>query len=107
MKGPLFRFSAATVSFARLLEAVFNLGLALVFAWIVLWLSLSFGLNWLIIILDIILGLSAAQLFVKACTVYSTSQTQERPDERERYLQSRSLYNPGSRREAGRRERES
>lgn len=105
MKGPLYRFTTATVSFARLLEAGFNLGLALVFALIVLWLSLSFGLNWLVIILDIILGLSAGQLFVKACAVYSTSQSPGPPDERERYLQSRSLYNPGRRREADRRER--
>ena len=72
MKGPLYRFSAATVSFARLLEAGFNLGLALVLVLVVLWLTLSLGLNWLIIGLDILLGLSAAQLFVKACTVYST-----------------------------------
>ena len=107
MKGPPYRFSAATVSFARLLEAAFNLGLALVLALIVSWLTRSVGLNWFVIFLDIILGLSAAQLFVKACTIYSTSSLQERPDERDRYLQSRSLYNPGSRREPPRRERES
>jgi hypothetical protein len=107
MNDPLYRFSAATVSFARRLEAGFLLGLALVLVAITLWLALRFGLNWFIIGLDLILGMNAAGLFVGACTVYSTSQSQERPDERERYLQSRSLYNPGSRREAPRRERES
>jgi hypothetical protein len=105
MKDPLYRFSAATVSLARRLEAGFYLGLVLVFGVMVLWLTLSFGLNWFVIGLDIFLGLCAAELFVKACTVYSTSQPPERPDERERYLQSRSLHIPGSRREARRRER--
>jgi hypothetical protein len=107
MKDPLYRISAATVSVARCLEAGFYLGLVLVLVIVTLWLTLSFGLNWLVIGLDIFLGLSAAELFVKACTVYSTSQSPERPDERERYRQSRSLYSPGSRREARRREHES
>jgi hypothetical protein len=57
--------------------------------------------------LDIFLGLNAAASFVEACTVYAASQPAERPDERERYLQSRSLYNPGGAREARRRKRES
>jgi hypothetical protein len=105
MKDPLYRFSAATVSFARLLEAVFNLGLALVLALIALRLSLSFGFNWLIVALDVILGLSAVQLFVKACTIYSTSRLPDRPDVWERYLRSRSLYVPEDGRDARRRER--
>jgi hypothetical protein len=100
MNGPLYHFSAATVSFARLFGAGVSLALALVFALIVLWLTLTFGLNWFIIIFDILLGLGAAGLFVTACEVYSTSRLPERPDERERYLQSRSLYNPNGRREA-------
>jgi hypothetical protein len=102
MKDPVYRFSAATVSFARLLEAGFDLGFSLGLILMALWLTLSFGLNWLIIGLDIFLVLCAAQAFVMACTIYSTSRLPERPDERERYLQSRSLYMPANQREAHR-----
>jgi hypothetical protein len=102
MRDPLYRFSVATVSFARLVEAGFYLGLFLVFVVIALWLTLSFGLNWFVIGLDIVLGLKASESFVKACTVYSTSRSPERPDERQRYLESRSLYFPRNRRETSR-----
>jgi hypothetical protein len=106
MKDPLYRFSEATVLIARRLEAGLYLALFLILVVIALRLTLSFGLNWFIIGLDILLGLYAAGSFVKACTVYSSSQPPERPDERQRYFQSRSLYIPGSQDESRRRGRE-
>ena len=107
MKDPLYRMSTATVSFAKLVEAGFYLALALVFVLIAWWLTRAFGLNWFMIGLDIFLGLNAAASFVEACTLYAASQPAERPDERERYLQSRSLYISRDVREARRRKRES
>jgi len=102
MKDPVYRLSETTVLIARRLEAGLFCGLALIFAVIAFWLTTSFSITWLIVGLDIFLGVCAAQLFVKACTIYSTSQRPERPDERERYLQSRSLHIPGIKREARR-----
>lgn len=104
MNDPLYRFSTATISLARRLEAGFYLGLALVFVAVVLWLTSAFGLNWFVLGLDMFLGFCAAGLFVNACMIYSTVQQPERPDERQRYLQSRSLYIPGSTRKARHRE---
>ena len=107
MKDPLYRISAATVSFAKLVEAGLYLGVALFFVLIALWSTRAFGFNWFMTGLDIFLGLNAAASFVEACTLYAASQPPERPDERERYLQRRSLYIPRDMREARRRKRES
>ena len=105
MKDPLYRLSVASLSVIRRLEGGFCFGLALSLVGTALWLTLWAGLNWLVIGIDIFLGIWASELFVKACTAYSTSQQPERADERERYLQSRALYNPGSKRDDRRRER--
>ena len=107
MNNSLHRFSAATVSFARRIEAGFDLIVALFFVAAALWLTLFAGLNWLTIGLDVILGLGAAGFLVRACETYATSRSPERPDEQERYRRSRSLYIPGDRHKGGRRERES
>jgi fatty acid desaturase len=103
----LYRGAQTAVTFARLVNAAFHGALAVLFAGFALWLALPLGRGWLLDIIAIYFGLLGAAIGVKGLEIFLSTKSQERPDERERYLQSRSLYNPGSRREAARRERES
>jgi fatty acid desaturase len=103
----LYRGAQTAVTFARLVNAAFHGALAVLFAGVALWLALPLGQGWLFDVLALFLGLLGAAIGVNGLEIFLSTKSPERPDERERYLQSRSLYNPGSRREAGRRERES
>jgi hypothetical protein len=103
----LYRIAQALLSIARLIGAALYATFALLFMWLALWFFLPSGHGEPVFSLTIFFGLWAAMIGVKALEMFLSTRPAERPDERERYLQSRSLYNPGRRREAGRRERES
>jgi fatty acid desaturase len=102
-----YRLAQALVSTARIVSATFYAALAILLIAFALWLAFPLGQGWLFDGLALLLGWSGAATGVKAAERFLSTRPAERPDERERYLQSRSLYNPGSRRESGRRERES
>jgi hypothetical protein len=102
-----YRGAQTAATFARLINAAFHGKLAILFIGFASWLALPFGQGWVLDVLAILFGLQGAAIGVKGLEIFLSTRPPDRPDERERYLQSRSLYNPGSRREAGRRERES
>jgi hypothetical protein len=96
-------FTARTVAAARLFEASLYCGGALLLALVMVWLTASFGINWIIVLFDALLAFYAVGCFVKACEIYAASQQPERPDERQRYLNGRMLYNPDRQVQRGRR----
>jgi hypothetical protein len=77
------------------------MGLALWFAiWsgilacVACWIVLIDPGNWLIDLVAFCVLLYAAGLGLRACDIYMTQQREERPDVRQRYLDSRLLYSP-------------
>jgi hypothetical protein len=94
MKGPMHDIAARMVTAARLFKASLYCAGALFFALIMLWQTAWFGFNWVVLGLDILWGVCALGYFVKACEIFAASRQPERPDERQRYLDSRMLYNP-------------
>jgi hypothetical protein len=92
--NPLREFAARAVTTARLFEASLYGAGALVLVLIMLWLTASSGANWFVLLIDAVLAFYARRYFVKACEIYAASRQPERPDERQRYLESRQLYSP-------------
>jgi hypothetical protein len=101
----LYRGAQTCVSLARLISAAFYCAVALLLISIALWLALPLGQGWLLDILAILFGLQGAAVGVKGLEIFLSTRPPERPDARQRYLQSRSLYVPEDRRDARRRER--
>ena len=101
----LYRAAQAGVSFARLLSAAFYLTIAILLIGFALWLALPLGQGWLLDILAMLFGLQGAAVCIKGLEIFLSTRPPERPDERQRYLRSRSLYVPEDRRDARRRER--
>jgi hypothetical protein len=101
----LYRAAQAGVSLARLFSAAFHLTIAILLIGFALWLALPLGQGWLLNIIAILFGLQGAAIGVKALEIFLSARPPERPDERQRYLQSRSLYVPDDGRDARRRER--
>ena len=101
----LYRAAQAGVSIARLLSAAFYLVIAVLLIAFALWLALPFGRNWILTGIPIFVGLRGAATGVKALDIFLSTRPHERPDERQRYFRSRSLYVPEDRRDARRRER--
>jgi hypothetical protein len=102
----LYRPAQTAVTFAHLVNAAFHGALALLLVGFALWLALPLGQGWFLDVIAIFFGVWGAAIGVKCLEIFLSTKSSERPDERERYLRSRSLYNPENRREAGRRERE-
>jgi len=99
----LYRGAQKAVTFGRLVNAALHGAFAVLLIRIALWIAMSFEQG----VLAIFVGLWGAAIGVKGLEIFLSTKSQEHPDERARYLQSRSLYNPGGRREAPRRERDS
>jgi hypothetical protein len=98
----LYRAAQTAVSLARLFGAAFHLTIAILLIGFALWFALPLGQGWLLDIIAILFGLQGAAVGVKGPEIFLSTR---RPDERQRYLRSRSLYVPEDRRDARRRER--
>jgi hypothetical protein len=72
---------------------------------VALWLALPFN-NIFSIVFGAILAGCGASCFVKAAEIYVSVRPAERPEERQRYLESHSLYWPIDRKEQRRRQRQ-
>jgi hypothetical protein len=104
MKDRVRDIAEKTISGARLMEALWYFVLASAFLLTALWLVFSFE-NWFAYGIAILCGLKGAELLVKASEAYVSASPPERPDERLRDLQSRSLYVPDNSQRSRRRER--
>ncbi len=93
------------VSLARLFSAAFYLSIAILLIGFALRLALPLGQGWLLDVIAIFFGLQGAAIGVKGLEIFQSTRPAERPDERQRYLRSRSLYVPEDGRDARRRER--
>jgi fatty acid desaturase len=107
MRSPLERFAESTVTTARRAQAGAALCIAILLIIGAIWLTLAFGINWFTMGVDLLLVVFALGPFVRACEIYeSIKPHSQRPEERQRYLYSQSLYIPGSTREARRRRKQ-
>jgi hypothetical protein len=104
MKDRVRVIAEKALSAARLMEALCYFVLASAFLLAALWLVFCFE-NWFAYGIAIFCGLTGAGLLLKASEVYVSASPPERPDERLRYLQSRSLYVPDNNQRSRHRER--
>jgi hypothetical protein len=104
MKDRVRDIAKKAISGARLMEALWYFVLTSAFLLAALWLVFSFE-NGFAYGIAIVCGLTGAGLLLKASEAYVRASPPERPDERLRYLQSRSLYVPDNNQRSRRRER--
>jgi len=101
----LYRVTQAAVALAHMVNAALYLGFGLLFIFIGVWVMFVFGLNWWAIGFGVFFILNGMPLVLRGGEIFLSTQPAERPDERQRYLRSRSLYVPEDRRDHDRRER--
>ncbi len=94
MSDPLYHLSSRVIRFTHVASAYSCFAVAMLFGIVILLLTGSFGLNWITVIINCVLGFWAAAFFVDGCQAYLSAKPLQSPDQRQRYFDSRSLYLP-------------
>jgi fatty acid desaturase len=93
MSDPLRAIAERVLMANALFAAAFEFACAVALAGLAIWLWLSFD-DWIGLVGPLVFGLFSVGVFVSCCDMYLSARPAQRPDERERYLRSRSLFNP-------------
>jgi hypothetical protein len=101
----LYRAIQIAVTIAHAIVAVLYFAFGLLCISVGIWLLFVFGFNWWAVGFGAFLILCGASPLLRGGEIFLSTRPAERPDDRLRYLRSRSLYVPEDRRETGRRER--